>query len=130
MIHDQHRDRRAAGTTTVKVAGTTRIPSDARSVIANLTAVNASAEGFVTAYRCGETVPVTSNLNFRAGQTIANLATVTPDTNGNICLFSNVAVDLLLDVSGSFDGAGGGYPSSGPIRLFDSRLSSNSGYPL
>jgi hypothetical protein len=121
---------KAAGTTIVKVAGTTRIPSDADSVIANLTAVNAAADGFVTAYRCGEAVPVISNLNFRAGQTIANLATVKPDANGNICLFSNVAVDLLLDVSGSFELVVGGYPSSAPIRLFDSRKSSNPQFPL
>jgi hypothetical protein len=120
----------AAGTTTIKVAGTTRIPSDAGSVIANLTAVNGSADGFVTAYRCGDAVPVISNLNFRAGQTIANLATVTPDANGNICLFSSVAVDLLLDVSGSFEPVVGGYPSSAPIRLFDSRQSSNPQFPL
>jgi hypothetical protein len=121
---------KAAGTTTVKVAGTARLPSDGRSIVANLTAVNAAAEGFVTAYQCGEAVPVLSNLNFRAGQTIANLATVTPDANGNICLFSSAAVDLLLDVSGSLDRFFSGYPSSGPVRLFDSRQSSNPGYPL
>jgi hypothetical protein len=120
---------KVAGTTTVKVAGTTRIPLDAGSVIANLTAVNASADGFVTAYRCGEAVPVLSNLNFRTGQTIANLATIAPDANGNICLFSSVAVDLLLDVSGSFDAVIGGYPSSGPVRIFDSRQSGSPGYP-
>jgi hypothetical protein len=120
---------KAAGTTTIKVAGTARIPSDAGGVIANLTAVNASADGFVTAYRCGDAVPVISNLNFRAGQTIANLTVVEPDDAGNICIFSSVAVDLLVDVSGSFDAASG-FTSSDPVRVIDSRQSGNPGYPF
>jgi hypothetical protein len=111
---------KAAGTTAVKVAGTSRIAPDAGSVIANLTVVNPSADGFVTAYSCGGAVPAISNLNFRSGQTIANLATVTPDGNGNICLFSSVAVDLLLDVSGFFDQAIRSQ-NPGPIRMVDSR---------
>ena len=44
--------------------------------------------------------PEASTLNFAAGQTIANGATIKLGTGGTICVYTDQATDLLLDVTG------------------------------
>ena len=63
----------ASGTTVVvRVAGRAGLPSSVDSVALNVTVDDATAPGFVTAYPCDGARPSTSNLNYAAGQTIAN----------------------------------------------------------
>jgi hypothetical protein len=87
-------------------------------VFMNLTVVNAEGAGFGTVYPCSAGRPDTSNINFTAGQTIANFAVVRPDGNGEICVYSSAAADILVDVMGS---AGPGFAGITPSRRVDTR---------
>lgn len=87
-------------------------------VFMNLTVVDAEGAGFGTAYPCTAGRPDTSNINVKTGQTIANFAVVRPDGNGEICVYSSVAADILVDVIGS---AGPGFVGITPSRFVDTR---------
>jgi hypothetical protein len=95
-------------------------PATTGGAIVNLTAVDAKAGGFLTAYPCGSGVPATSSLNYAPGAVTANLVIVEPDAQGEICIFSlattHVVVDMLGTTGTMFDG-------STPARLLDTRQS-------
>jgi len=96
----------------------------ATGVSLNLTATNASRAGFVTAYPCGGSIPVVSNLNFAPGDTVAGAAYVALGDGGDVCLFSNVAadVDLVVDLTGVFSSAGTlAFTPAVPTRTSDTR---------
>lgn len=119
--------RRTARTVlSAPVAGRGGVPAGAKAVVVNIGVVNPGADGFVTAYPCGEDRPVASNLNFVAGQTVSNAAVVRVGTGGEICLYTLAATDLIVDVQGSFtdDDAFGSFS---PFRLFDSRPGQSTG---
>jgi peptidoglycan LD-endopeptidase LytH len=91
------------------------------AVAVNVTAVDASADLFVTLWPGSQDRPNTSNLNLRAGDTRANLAIVPVDTNGSIAVATGGAyTDILLDLVGWFD-RNGTYSSQGSRRLLDTR---------
>jgi hypothetical protein len=93
--------RRAAGqTTTVPVAGRTGIPAGAVTAILNIVAINAERQGFAAIYDCDEDRPNTSTLNLGAGTTIANRAIIGLDTDGAVCVYTQRAMDLVIDVTG------------------------------
>jgi hypothetical protein len=92
--------------------------SPVTGVFINVTIVEAAAAGFATAYPCASGRPEASNVNFRTGQTIANFVSVKPDENGEVCVYSDAAADILIDVMGS---AGPGFEGIVPTRLFDTR---------
>lgn len=89
------------------VAGTCGIPSTARAVAVNLTAVAPAGAGYLTAYPAGATAPTASSLNFIAGQTRANNALLLLSGDGEIAARSFVGgsgtVHLVVDVSGWFE---------------------------
>jgi len=90
----------AGSTTTIQVAGRGNIPADASAALVNVVAINPGAAGFFTIYPCGSDRPEASTLNFAAGQTIANGATIKLGTGGTICVYTDQTTDLLLDVTG------------------------------
>jgi hypothetical protein len=71
-----------------------------------LTVTRATGPGHLTVYPAGAAVPLTSTINFRAGQTRANNAIVPLGTEGAIAVFYAQApgntVDLIVDVNGYF----------------------------
>ncbi|MGW4689346.1 hypothetical protein ACWEPM_31245 [Streptomyces sp. NPDC004244] len=112
------------GTTRVKVAGTGGIPAGVSAAALNLTATNTTAAGHVSAYAAGTERPVTSNVNFTAGQSVPNLAIVPVSEDGYVELAnrSDGSTDLVADVTGYFTrSAAGGYTSLTPTRLVDTR---------
>src|SRR3954451_7448448 len=68
-------------------------------VVVNLTVDNAQTSGFLTAYPCadGAPNPLTSNVNFRAGQTTSTAAVVRSDAHGDVCVLSNTVADVIVD---------------------------------
>ena len=60
---------------TVPVAGQGGVPANAGAVVMNVTVDQPTADGYVTVFPNGQPTPLASNLNFVAGQTIANLVT-------------------------------------------------------
>jgi hypothetical protein len=121
----------AGGTVKLKIkdAGddANTIPADVSAVVLNLTVTNAHGAGFVTAY-ADDTgpAPITSNVNYSAGQTVPNLVIV-PVVDGYVDLLNGGqkagSIDLVADVSGYFTptAGGSGYTSLTPDRLIDTR---------
>ena len=72
----------------------------ASAVVVNTTAVDPSADGYLTLYPCGSTTPTVSNVNFVAGATVANRAVVSTAGTSQFCVYSSVDTDIVLDLEG------------------------------
>ena len=72
------------------------------AVVLNVTVVGPSTVGFLTVHPCGSAVPLVSNLNYSAGQTVPNLVTVKVGAGGQVCFFSLAQTDVPADVSAWF----------------------------
>lgn len=101
------------------------VPTTASAVVMNITATGATAPSFLTVRPAGEEPNDASNLNFAAGQTIANLATVKTGID-KLVRFENAvgSVDVVADAVGYFDdGTGPGDRFNGltPTRILDTR---------
>jgi hypothetical protein len=126
FLDSRESTRIAAGTSKeLTVAGDKGIPADAKAMAMNVTAVGASADGFLTVYPCGQPVPVASNLNYTKGRDIANSVLAKPGVGGKVCFYSDKAVDIVVDVSGYF-GAASGFMPVGPFRDVDTRSGGSS----
>ena len=88
-------------------------------VLVNVTTTQPDNSGYLTDFPCGAVMPPTSNLNVVAQQTVANFATVAPDADGNVCVFTNSSAQVIVDVMGTIGPAFTGL--SVPSRAFDSR---------
>jgi hypothetical protein len=112
-------DTRDAGRSrTLRIAA----PPDASAVAVTLTTVGAARHGFVTAYPCGTTIPVVSNVNVRPGETIAGAAFVPTGDSGDICIVTSVPVDVVVDLTGVFrPEAGLRFVPADPARMLDTR---------
>ena len=85
------------------VSGTAFVPVSASSVLVNVTAVNATAESFVTAYATEAARPNASTMNPEPGRTTFNTATVAMGASGRMRLYNNAgSVNLVVDVVGYF----------------------------
>jgi hypothetical protein len=116
--------RDAKGTTRLKAGRVTRIRvagPDVSAVSANFVVVNPAGFGFLTAYNCTPDRPEVSTLTYRPGDVVANQAVV-PLDGGDMCLYSLVSSDIVIDVNGFFDSAAdSSFNPATPTRLFDSR---------
>jgi hypothetical protein len=98
------------------------VPVEAAAAAVNLTAVDATAAGYLTVFPCGAPQPNTSNLNVRTGGTVAVSVIAGRGADGGICVYSSVATDLVVDVSGWLGATGVGSLDLGvPSRLLDTR---------
>ncbi|HEY2914505.1 MAG TPA: hypothetical protein VGK21_14170 [Candidatus Angelobacter sp.] len=78
------------------------IPSTAQAYSVNATVVPHGFLGFLTAFPCGQTLPLASTLNATDGRVKAAAAIVPAGTNGGLCFFSTNDTDLVLDINGYF----------------------------
>jgi hypothetical protein len=106
-------------TRTFKVPGA----AGASAVAVNLTAVT-NTPGFWQVYAQGSPAPATSNLNSPPGLSaaIANQAIVAVDATGSISIYSESGGDLIIDLVGSYTGAGAAPSSTGlfvPVSVSD-----------
>jgi len=100
----------------------TTIPTDATAVAVNVTAVEASQPGFFTVWPCSAPRPEASNVNFRQSGAVANGVIAPLGAGGAICIHSNQAADVLVDVLGWFGGgAQPAFVGAVPLRLVDTR---------
>lgn len=119
----------AGSALTLQVLGRGGVPSvGVGAVVLNVTVINASGPGFVTAYAGGLRRPNASNLNFTRGQTVANLVQVAVGADGKVDLFvGGASADVIADVEGWIGDSTDSYFSDGlfnaygPLRLWDSR---------
>ncbi len=113
------------GSARVKIAGNEKVPAGVTAVVLNVTVTNTVADGHITVFPGkGSERPITSNLNYQAGESVPNLVIVPVGSDGYVELFNGGwdSVDLLADVTGFFTrSASSGYTSLSPVRAVDSR---------
>jgi VCBS repeat protein len=85
------------------VGGRCSVPYTARSVALNVTVVQPSTGGYLVAYASDSARPSSSTINFRAGQTKANIAVLPLSPEGQLTVFSGIGFGsshLIIDVVG------------------------------
>ncbi len=93
-------------TLTLQVAGATgqggcAIAGGLVGAVLNITAVNASADTFLTVFPCDATRPNASTLNPFPGRISFNSASVRLSATGTVCIYNNGGtVDVIADVTG------------------------------
>lgn len=116
----------------IQVAGQGGVPTTGVSaVVLNVTAVSPTANGgFLTVHPTGTTRPTASNLNFNAGQTVANRVIVKIGTAGKVTLYNQTGnTHVVFDVAGWFTdatssgGPTGAFTAISPSRILDTRSS-------
>lgn len=116
--------------TTVPDGSTTRIHvpggETATAAAINIATTHPRAAGVLTAHPCGR-VPLVSMHNHRRGEVVAHSSIVPLDANGDFCVTTRVATNLVVDVTGVFR-RGGDFTSVAPTRWIDTRT--GDGAPL
>ena len=87
----------------LKVTGQANIPDDGGvgAVSLNVTVTDPTAAGFVTLWPAGREQPPTSNVNFVAGQTVANAVPVGVSSSGEVTIFNSAGdTEIVVDVTG------------------------------
>jgi hypothetical protein len=105
-------------------------PAGASAAVLNVTITQPTTTGFVTVWPgpadgspcLAAGAPDASNVNFVAGQTVANLVTVGAPSNGRVCVKSTVATHVIADLSGWYSGTGSALVAARPQRVLDTRL--------
>jgi peptidoglycan hydrolase-like protein with peptidoglycan-binding domain len=103
----------------------TGAPADASAALVNITVDDPGAAGYVTAETC-DAVPAgdraSSNGNYAAGQTVANVSVVPVDDRGWFCVYTSAAAHVVVDVQGYLTPAGGSLLNViEPRRVTDTR---------
>jgi hypothetical protein len=85
----------------VQVAGQGGISGAATAAALNVAVTNTSSGSFLTVYPNGQVFNVTSDLNFRAQDTIANLDIARLGTAGAVIVYNNLgSADVFIDAQG------------------------------
>lgn len=106
----------------LKVAGERGIPADASSISANFTVDRASADGYLTVSDCNGVSFEVSTLNYDTRSAVANQSIVPLAPNGDICLYSHEATDIVIDVNGyASPGGDSRLTPVPPVRVADTR---------
>jgi extracellular elastinolytic metalloproteinase len=104
----------------LQVGGRSGVPSNAGSVIVNVTAIRPATNGFVTSHACLSPRPLSSSLNYTAGYTRGNEIVAELDSSGKMCLFTSSKTNLSVDIVGYLP-TGTTVNAVTPSRLLDSR---------
>lgn len=119
-----HRRLAAGDDIRVRVAGIGAVDGDAVAAVINIVAVHPAGNGFLSVTPCTSVADGdrTSSLNFVAGDNIAN-STIAPLTDdGDLCVYSSVETDVVIDVTGSIGPSGTvGLATTDVRRIADSR---------
>ena len=115
----------AGGSITVQVGGEGGIESGADTAVVQLTALNATATGFLTAYAAGSSDPGVSVLSYDSDLTYANLAYAPLSSAGQLTIANHgsAPVDLTVVTRGYFmppaySTVGGEYDPVGPVTVY------------
>jgi hypothetical protein len=103
------------------VSGRAGVPSDATSVVLNVTVTQTTATGFITVFPCDAGRPTASNLNYIANRNIPNMVISRIGAGGLVCLFNSAPTHLIVDVAGYLPGIDAFTALSAPARLLDTR---------
>ena len=105
----------------IDVLGRGGVPATGVSaVMVSVTAVEPSADGYLTVHPDGTDRPTASNLNYRPGDVVANQVLARLGSNGRFQLFTSAESHLIVDVIGWLP-EGSDVASMTPARLTDTR---------
>jgi hypothetical protein len=107
----------------IQIADLAGVPRSATAALVSLTVDGASGAGYLTAWQCGGSMPVVSNVNYGLNWPAGNGAIVPLSPDGSICVFSQSRADVIVDVFGYVGPSGQRLNISAPTRVFDSRTS-------
>ena len=117
-------------TLNLQVTGRGGVPaSGVSAVVLNVTATNPSTPGFLTVFPAGLATPLSSTLNFRAGETVPNRVMVAVGSGGQVSIYNAAGTtSVVADVNGWFTdttigGAGSLFNPLTPARILDSGFS-------
>ncbi|MHB8263248.1 MAG: IPT/TIG domain-containing protein [Acidimicrobiales bacterium] len=85
---------------TLQVTGIGGIPATAKAVVANVTVVDTTGNGYLQVFPAGATRPSTSNINWAKGQVIPNMVTSALSSSGQIDIYASNGTDVIVDVVG------------------------------
>jgi hypothetical protein len=95
----------AGGMRSFDVGGACGIPPTARAIAVNVTVAAPTAPGHLRVWAADELVPLTSTLNFAAGQSRSSDAVVRLGAAASFSVFCGMpsgSTDLVVDVTGYF----------------------------
>lgn len=79
-----------------------RVPAQGVGAVAlNVTVTGPEADGWLSVVPCGGSGG-TSSVNYRVGETVANLVVTPVSAAGTACFFTTASADVIADVSGWF----------------------------
>ena len=110
----------------LQVTGRGGLPGDGVSaVVLNVAVTNPTASGWLTAWPAGAELPLAANLNFVAGQTVANSVVVKVGAGGQVSFYNSAARPTSWRTSPA--GTAGAGPAGGvhplvPARILDTRF--------
>jgi hypothetical protein len=99
------------------------VPAGTPSVALNLTIDQPDQAGFASAFASGAPVPLTSNVNFAAGQTRPNVVFAPVGADGQVSVFVSTGAHVIADVFGWYSTASDAelFKPVKPKRIWDSR---------
>ena len=111
---------------TVDVTGSCDVPgAGVSAVVLNTTVTEPTSASFVTVFPSDATLPLASNLNFAAGQTVPNLVTVKVGADGNVKVYNGAGqTHVIFDIVGWYGGEtpdGSRFNALPPARILDTR---------
>jgi len=117
------------GLLSVTIAGRGGLPSSGLgAVVLNVTVTNTTSTGYLSVYPQEDPRPNASNLNWTAGQTVANLTQVVLRESGQVSIYNAAGyTDVIFDVAGfvptttAAPGTDGLYNPLVPARILDTR---------
>ncbi|MFE5723061.1 hypothetical protein [Streptomyces erythrochromogenes] len=107
-----------------QISGLRGVPQGVTAVALNVTVTNPKEAGHVVVYPSGGRIPLASNVNFTAGQTVANSVIVPVGPDGSIDVRNSAwaGADVIVDVVGYYSpGSKGALMSFSPVRWLDTR---------
>jgi hypothetical protein len=117
----------AGGALTVDLSPLAGSDPNGAAASVNVTAAGPAGDGFVSVLPgpCAGVVlpPTTSNLNVSTGRNAAASATIALG-NGQLCVYSSTATDVVVDLQALHGAAGGLVTAVDPRRILDTRNSS------
>ena len=92
------------GTRDFPITAACSVPASATAVQLNVAVTNSEGVGYLTLFPQGAVRPIASSINYAAGQTLSNAASIAIGAGGGVSVYCRTATDLIVDVTGYFEG--------------------------
>ncbi len=107
------------------------VPPGADMVAVSIAAIDGASRGHLVAYPCTSDVPTIATVNHGPREVIAGTAFVPVGADGTICVSAKSAVDLTVDLTGTFSDDGDlVFRPAPPTRTIDTRDATGGWAPI